>query len=79
MLVIVKLGGRVHKLWLWSMDLERPAWFVDQDGVELCWRYTYCAINGHDVTDDQCMRPEHRFCSVCTKRTPHEEIKEGTR
>ena len=31
-----------------------------------------CRAYGHDIIDDQCMKPEHRFCVYCNR--PESEI-----
>lgn len=66
--------GRVHRFWLWTMEVRRPRWLVDHGGVETCWRYGYCVFVGHAPMEDQCGRPSHRFCGVCMKPTPHAPV-----
>ena len=35
-----------------------------------------CHYEGHVVSDDMCMKPEHRFCTTCNKMTPNEPVTE---
>lgn len=35
---------------------------------------TFCRYAGHEVMDDQCGRPEHRFCFYCQTRQPNAEV-----
>ncbi len=81
----MKPGGFVHRLWWhysdgWPYELpeERkwwvPGWLNDWMGEhELhplwLWR-PYCWLTGHAPERDQCNRPEHDFCIVCSKSLP---------
>lgn len=46
-----------------------------EKNVEEPVRMLICEAKGtHDVVDDQCNRPEHRFCTVCGVRQPNEPV-----
>lgn len=69
----MRLGGRIHRFWLAWHD-----WYVTIAGHEIAlpswpWRL-YCRIVGHRVSDDQCGRPEHRYCWVCSASTPGAKV-----
>lgn len=43
--------------------------------IEQPVRDLLCIVNGeHEVVDDQCDHPEHRFCVVCGRRKPHTAV-----
>jgi hypothetical protein len=47
---------RWHHYW-WEYDVAWP-------------HVLACAFLGHYIIDDQCGRPEHRFCVWCSKCIP---------
>ncbi len=62
------MSPRLRRFWLAYAD-----WYVTVGRVEITlprwpWRL-YCAARGHQVVNDQCRRPEHRFCGVCSAAT----------
>jgi hypothetical protein len=38
------------------------------DEVEHAVLDIFCRAYGHDIIDDQCMIPDHRFCIYCNRR-----------
>lgn len=51
---------------------EATEWLIEH--VEEPVRALICELKGHQVTDDQCGIPEHRYCLVCGVRQPNAEI-----
>lgn len=45
-----------------------------EKSIEEPVRALICELEGHKITDDQCNRPEHRFCVVCGVRQPNEPV-----
>lgn len=39
----------------------------DHDRIESAVLDTMCAIYGHEIIDDQCGIPEHRYCAYCNR------------
>jgi hypothetical protein len=68
------------KLWITVVDLmyehlpdAEMDWF--EKNVEEPVRALICEAKGHhQIMDDQCGRPEHRFCAVCGVRQPNAEV-----
>ena len=62
-----------HKPFISKMeeqDWEHVAFvsdLVEELQKKICFKY------GHTVIDDQCGRPEHRYCVNCRESTPNEE------
>lgn len=47
-------------------------WWIPETGfLSAVFRRT-CRVFGHDVIDDHCGRPEHRYCQICYALTPAE-------
>jgi hypothetical protein len=69
-----------RELWLIVVDRmyehvpEGPEWDWFEEHVELPVRALICELKGHQVIDDQCGKPEHRFCTVCGVRQPNAEV-----
>ena len=40
------------------------------DRIEQAMNEAMCAEFGHEIVDDQCNIPEHRYCVWCMKREP---------
>jgi hypothetical protein len=38
-----------------------------------------CSVGVHDVQDDNCLKPEHRYCPRCGKDMPHARLGHGFR
>jgi hypothetical protein len=38
------------------------------DEVESAVLDIFCRVYGHEIIDDHCMIPEHRFCVFCMRR-----------
>jgi hypothetical protein len=70
----VKPQGRLHRLWFWWGEA-----YVTIAGREFgpplsAWR-AYCwARRRHDVINDHCGKPEHRYCWICRTTTPGAEV-----
>jgi hypothetical protein len=47
--------------WSWLTPSRVPPW--------LCGM-----LRAHEAENDQCGRPEHRFCGWCSKLMPHAEV-----
>lgn len=70
------------KTWLgWWIELNWDEWadmykyfpyFPDSLKQAICKVW-----GGHSPMDDQCMKPEHRFCSWCGRATPNAEVIDG--
>lgn len=83
----MKIHGRLHRFWVWYSEAgyyspeEKPwwyptrlnEWFGEQvDLPPMRWWALYCWLKGgHAVIDDQCNRPEHRYCLYCSKPMPY--------
>lgn len=52
--------------WLWD---EMPAWMLPDTFQRPILR-ALCLVSGHVAVDDQCAKPEHRFCYRCGKAMP---------
>jgi hypothetical protein len=56
---------------LWNLDdvVDETSWCSADDEVydrvETAVKDILCAEYGHDIVDDQCGIPEHRFCAWC--------------
>jgi hypothetical protein len=68
-----------QKLWITVVDTmyehmpdDQMDWF--EEHVELPVRALICEKEGHKVVDDQCGRPDHRYCLVCSVRQPNAEV-----
>jgi hypothetical protein len=64
------LGGVEH------MDDDLLDWVITH--IEEPVRHLICEAKGHTVIDDQCGIPAHRYCAICTERTPNAELTEPT-
>ena len=63
----------------WICKLPDPvaSWLVAVG--ETLRRRVCSAWGGHAPVDDQCCKPEHRFCAYCQKLTPNAEVARGFR
>lgn len=62
-----------HRLWLWWTD--RYWTLAGREFALPMWPWRiFCAVRGHSATDDQCRKPEHRYCWVCNVSTPFAEV-----
>jgi len=67
----------------WTKELQRflsdtvmddPSWPEDgsddelSDKLEAAVNELLCEHYGHEIIDDQCGRPEHRYCVWCNRR-----------
>jgi LmbE family N-acetylglucosaminyl deacetylase len=60
------------RLGLDGMDDVLLDWLIEH--IEEPVRALICEVQGHTVIDDQCGRPDHRYCVVCLRKTPHEAL-----
>lgn len=44
-------------------------WYVPE-WMENGLRWLCSTLRAHEPEDDQCMIPDHRFCMICSARTP---------
>ena len=59
--------------WLLERDWRTAAW---ERLIEKPLTWFCCALSGgHTVTDDQCGKPEHRYCAACGRPTPLASVK----
>lgn len=58
-------------MWYWRIyeQYDWPDWFIDFMGRLA--PHLLC-IFGHDIVDDQCGLPEHRYCWKCQSPAPFE-------
>lgn len=71
---------RQHKISMWLMDdftdhVDKLRWEpIVEAGYWLSEKLVegVCLIYGHAVIDDQCGKPEHRYCAYCMNRRPNE-------
>jgi hypothetical protein len=51
-------------------DDANVEWFVEH--IERPLLALICHYEGHVVVNDQCNKPEHRYCAVCNAPMPNE-------
>ena len=59
-------------LGLENLTDEQTVWLCEH--VEDPVRALICELKGHQVIDDQCNKPEHRYCLICGSRQPNAEV-----
>lgn len=64
-------SGRVRRLETWLWD-DMPAWMLP-DWTQRSLLRALCLFVGHNAIDDQCGKPEHRFCYRCGVSQPFDE------
>jgi len=68
--------------WLWAVDGmcdgREDNWSADDEELGNLLEAAICNLlcdrYGHQVADDQCMKPDHRFCVWCHKGMPNQPI-----
>lgn len=67
-------------VWWWD-DTVPGKYLPDKDWAFMpSWGVInkFCRVmRAHVVTDDQCNKPEHRYCIACGRQTPNEEVSYG--
>lgn len=61
-----RLGG------ISGMDDDLLNWLIEH--IEEPVQRLICQAQGHVIVDDQCDRPEHRYCVTCGLQTPNEPV-----
>lgn len=64
-------------LWMHVVDMMPDEDREDDetlDRIEQVVKDDLCVEFGHEIIDDQCNRPEHRFCVYCTRMFPNAEV-----
>lgn len=57
-----------------SKHAEKLMWLSPYD-TRYKWLAPVCGLlTGHMPMDDQCMRPDHRYCQLCEKTTANEDV-----
>lgn len=60
----------------------RPNWTDEDEALgnllEAAIFNVLCDRYGHEVEDDQCMRPDHRYCLWCNTLMPNQPVGKAT-
>lgn len=81
--VINRVGKKMTKLYRRYLDwyLYRQEECLDYKWEWpyefMCWasRFFLCLFIFHEPMDDQCGKPEHRFCFKCGRETPNAKVR----
>jgi hypothetical protein len=75
-----------YRSWYWLMQYETDFSWMNKyyvglediflEFLEWIAPFALCLCCFHEATDDQCMKPEHRYCWKCHHPMPYAEVSE---